>query len=53
MEELVELVQAQFNVYTLSLVLLVQEVHFEVDNAFAIWLDHAVRGRYAELVLEC
>ena len=52
MEELIELVQAQLHVYALSLILLVKEVHLEINDALAVRLNHTIRSRYPELVLE-
>lgn len=41
-EELVELLQCQFSVDGLALIAFIQQVHFQVDEALPVVLDHGI-----------
>ena len=44
-EELVELLQRQLGVDGLALIAFIQQVHFQVDEALPVVLDHGVSSR--------
>ena len=52
MEELIKLVETQLSVDTLSLVVLVEQIQFQVDDALTITLNHTIGRSNPKLILK-